>query len=101
MSLALTEPPVISVSSSNSLNITQPQITTLQCVVSGGFPQFYNVSWVKNVQVLAADNNKELTYLVPSMQTSRFGRYECVYNNSILEYQESLLLQERGKQTIG
>ena len=70
----------------------------LVCSASDGYPLYYNITLMKNG--LSIDNTTGLSQLVYNTEEdqtgSKYGVYKCVVNNTVIEIESSVHLNEEG-----
>ena len=89
------EPATISIQSSRPA-LQDNEYTTLNCSADGGYPPISSISWVKNGRVISTTSDEELVITVAANDSSPFGRYKCVVNNSVTIMETSILMKQRG-----
>ena len=72
------------------------ETTTLNCTADGGYPPTSSISWVKNGRVISITNKDQLVITVAATDTSPFGRYVCLVNNSVTTMETTFLMKQKG-----
>ena len=71
---------------------------TLRCTADGGLPAIYNISLIKNGQVIHNKSSNELTYTTSGgLPRKVYGLYGCNISNTAGTVSESLFLQHKGE----
>jgi len=71
---------------------------SLICSATGGYPPITNISLLKNSNVIAYTTTESgLKISTADVASYRFGLYICLVNNSVMNFQESTILREKGK----
>ena len=70
---------------------------TLLCTANGGLPAIYNISLIKNGQVIHNKSSDELIYTTSGGLPRRvYGLYDCNVSNTAGTVSETLFLQHKG-----
>ena len=94
--LASIEPATVSIQSSRPA-LWDDEYTTLSCTADGGYPSTSSVSFIKNGRVISTIDKDQLVITVAATDTSPFGRYVCLVNNSVTTIKISFLMKQKGK----
>ena len=71
--------------------------TTLQCSVTGGSSSIYNISLVKNGQVILNEFSSEISYTTSvGLPKNVYGWYKCIASDTLEMSSEMILLQNKG-----
>ena len=89
------EPAAVLIQSSRPA-LWDDEYTTLNCTAHDGYPPTSSISWVKNGRVISTTSDEELVISVAANDTSPFGRYKCVVNNSVTTMETSILMKQKG-----
>ena len=54
-----------------------------------------NISWIKNGRVISTTIDEELVISVAPNDTSPFGQYVCLVNNSVTTMETSILINRK------
>ena len=90
-----TEPATVSIQSSRPA-LWDNEYTILSCTADGGYPPTSSISWVKNGRVITTTSADQLMITVAATDTSPFGRYVCLVNNSVTAIKTSFLMKQKG-----
>ena len=89
------EPATISIQSTRPA-LLDNESTTLNCSADGGYPPTSSISFVKNGRVISTSSDEELVINIAANDTSPFGQYMCLVNNSVTTMTTSVLLKQKG-----
>ena len=94
-----TEPATISIQSSRPA-LQDNDNTTLNCSADGGYPPTSSISFIKNDRVISTTSDDQLVITVAANDTSPFGQYKCVVNNSVTTMETSFLMKQKGDHAV-
>jgi len=77
------------------------QNTTVVCSATGGYPPITNISLLKNDNVITTTASEpRLQVNAADIASNHFGLYVCLVNLSGVAIQRSVVLKERGNNTV-
>ena len=90
-----TEPATISIQSSRPA-LQDDENITLNCTADGGYPPTSSISFIKNGRIISTTSDEQLVITVAANDTSPFGQYVCLVNNSVTAMESSFLIKQKG-----
>ena len=93
---SVTEPATVLIQSSRPA-LWDNESTVLNCTAGGGYPPTSSISWIKNGQLISTTCDQELVITVAANDTSPFGQYKCLVNNSVTTMETSFLMKQKGE----
>jgi hypothetical protein len=70
-----------------------PNRSQLVCSATGGYPQYYNITLIKNGVSIANDIGPHLTYSTTGIK-HKYGLYQCTVDNTAVILTNSIILKE-------